>query len=260
MGIRKLIVGFIFFILLTFSGSFFSCTSVDTPKCSYTILAVLAHPDDETLISGTLAELIDQGCNVSVVYTTSGDDGPDMTGQGLEGDALAEVREKETLTSLNHIGVANPPLFLKFPDSHVDKYTREIEDTLIKIFRQIDPDVVISFGPDGITNDLDHIATGSVSDQVFDSIHGGKLLLHMAISRKASYIYPIPAPVEDHLIDMQVDVSDHKRIRFKSNNAHRTQFGFGNRLFWKIYVLRFPFEEFVIVYNHSGEQIIQDCF
>lgn len=134
MGIRKLMVVFISFILPTFFLGLFSCTSVNTPKCSYTILAVVAHPDDETLISGTLAKLIDHGCNVSVVYTTSGDAGPDKTGKSIQGYALAEVREKEAIASLNHIGVANPPLFLKFPDSQVYEYTREIEDSLIKIF------------------------------------------------------------------------------------------------------------------------------
>ena len=92
----------------------FSCDhEKKTTQCNHNILVVVAHPDDETLVSGTLAKLIDRGCEATVVFTTSGDDGPDMTGQGLHGNALAEMREKEAQRSLNHIGVKNPPLFLR---------------------------------------------------------------------------------------------------------------------------------------------------
>jgi LmbE family N-acetylglucosaminyl deacetylase len=238
----------------------YSCKSVVSTECEYNILVVLAHPDDETLISGTLAKLSAQGSHITVVYTTSGDDGPDMTRQGLYGDALAEVREREARKSLLCIGDIKPPLFLKFPDSHVSEHREELMDTLSAIFQQIDPDVVITFGPDGVTDDLDHITTGYATDRIVDGSNNVKLLVHLAISQKASSIYPIPSPVADHLIDLHVDVSAYKRTRFKSNNAHRTQFGIGGRLFWKIFVRRYPYEEFVIVSIQDGEQILQNCF
>lgn len=259
MNIRRPLISIIPYTLIFLIG-LFSCRQPETHRCLYNVLVVVAHPDDETLVSGTLAKLIDKGCDVTIVYTTSGDDGPDMTKQGLHGDALAEVRETEAQKSLNHIDVTNPPLFLKFPDSHVWEYTREIKDTLIKIFQQIEPHVVITFGPDGVTDDLDHITTGYITGQVFDSTKTCKLLLHMAISRKASSIYPIPVPIDDSLINLRVDVSDYKRTRYKSNSAHRTQFGFGQRLFWKMFVRRFPFEEFVIAGNREGEQLLKECF
>jgi LmbE family N-acetylglucosaminyl deacetylase len=134
-----------------------------------------------------------------------------------------------------------------------------LKDTLSLIFKNTDPDLVITFGPDGVTDALDHIITGYITDQVFDSINTGKTLLHMAISQTASYIYPIPTPVADRLIDLRVDISAFKRNRFKSDSSHRTQFGFGNRLFWRQYVRRFPFEEFIIVRNRDGKQILCEC-
>lgn len=259
MKLRKTLISIIPLLFIVITG-LFSCSSEESPQCSYKILAVVAHPDDETLISGTLAKLADRGCDATVVYITSGDDGPDMTGMGLHGAALALEREDEARKSLDQIGITNPPVFLKFPDSHVWENSELIRDSLLMIFSRINPQVVITFGPDGVTDDPDHITTGFVTDQVFDSIRSGKLLLHMAISVKANRKYPIPAPVNDSLIDLRVDVSGYKRARFKSNNAHRTQFGPGQRLFWKMFVRRYPYEEFVIAGNLNAEQILLECF
>jgi LmbE family N-acetylglucosaminyl deacetylase len=251
---------FISVILLNAILVFNSCTPAETKVCKHSILVVVSHPDDETLISGTLAKLNAQGCHITIVFVSSGDDGPDRTGKGLHGAALADVREAEAVKSLKHIGILNQALFLRYPDGHISEHKDELTDQLIHIFQDLNPEVVISFGPDGVTNSLDHIATGSVTDHVFDTCHTGKLLLHMAISQRASKIYPIPAPVTDHLIDLKVKVSEYKRARIRSNKAHRTQFGFGNRLFWRLYVNRYPFEDFTISRNHDSERILQTCF
>ena len=254
-----------YFILISFfmvvvAGGLISCQSDEIQKSSYNVLLIVAHPDDETLVSGTLAKFTDLGCNVSVAYITSGDDGTDMTGKGLWGEPLARQRESEARRSLKHIGVTNPPLFLKYPDSHVLEYSAEIEDTLFQVFLRLNPDLVITFGSDGVTNDPDHITTGAITDRIFDATNTGKLLLHIAISQKACHIYPIPSPVPDHLIDLHVNVSRYRHMRFMSNSSHRTQFGVGQRLFWRIYVRRFPFEEFVIENKRAGGNlIINDC-
>jgi LmbE family N-acetylglucosaminyl deacetylase len=52
----------------------FSCQS-DAIKFHDNILVVVKHPDDETLIIGTLAKLVARGYPVTVTYVTSGDDG-----------------------------------------------------------------------------------------------------------------------------------------------------------------------------------------
>jgi len=149
-------------VLFSFLVVVISCRSIEHPKCSNQVITVIAHPDDETLICGTLAKLVARGCDVTMVYITSGDDGPDKTGQHLYGNALAAMREKEVQKSLDLIGIINPPRFLKFPDSHVAEYTREIKDTLVKIFQRLEPEIVITFGPDGVTDDPDHITTGYI--------------------------------------------------------------------------------------------------
>jgi len=148
-----------------------------------TICAILAHPDDETIISGTLAKLADLGFEIWIVYATSGDDGPDETGRGLHGNNLAQVREAEVVDALRSIEIEIPPIFLRYPDGHVHENIDSLQNDLISIMDDIRPNIIIGFGPDGITGDWDHISTGLATDSVFGQIDYGRLLLHMAITK-----------------------------------------------------------------------------
>jgi LmbE family N-acetylglucosaminyl deacetylase len=97
----------------------------------------------------------------------------------LHGESLVEVREQEARVALQAIGIQNPPIFLKYPDSHVPNHIEDIQHALCNLLNEINPVVVISFGPDGITDDWDHKMTGFATDFAFDLTDSGKLLLHM---------------------------------------------------------------------------------
>jgi LmbE family N-acetylglucosaminyl deacetylase len=237
----------------------YHCKS-DEIKLQDNILVVLAHPDDETLISGTLAKLAARGYSVTVAFATSGDEGEDVSGRGLSGADLAEERQQEARRSLRGLGIDSVPIFLKFPDSHVKEYIYEIKDALLDVFDNVEPLVVITFGPDGITDDWDHALTGIATDHVFDITESGKLLLHMAISESAPKIFPVRVPVHTNAINFRVDVSAYTQKRINSNDAHRTQFPQRFRSRWRGFVQEATTEEFIIARNRGGEEIIQDCF
>ena len=221
---------------------------------------ILAHPDDETIISGTLAKLALKGCPVTVVYVTSGDDGPDETGQGLHGEALAEVREKEAQTALRAIGIQKSPIFLKYPDSYVPDYTEDIQHALCNLFKEIKPVLVISFGPDGITDDWDHKMTGFATDFAFDHTDHGKLLLHMAHTESLIPISETSVDVSEHAIDLPVNVSDFTDERVKAFEAHHTQFPKRARIAYRVLVHTRKTEEFIIARNRNAEKLLQKCF
>lgn len=239
----------------------FTCKSeVNFTKTDEQICVVLAHPDDETIISGTLAKLKSKGYNITVVYATSGDDGPDETGQGLHGDALAGVREKEAQTALQALGIINPPIFLKFPDSYVPNHTEEIQHALYNLFNKIKPIVVISFGPDGITDDWDHKMTGFATDFAFDLTDSGKLLLHMAITESMIPISAFSVYVSEHAVNLPVNVSDYNDERLKAFNAHHTQFPKRARIAYKGLVHARRIEEFIIARNRDADSLMHNCF
>jgi LmbE family N-acetylglucosaminyl deacetylase len=219
---------------------------------SGSICAVLAHPDDETIISGTLAMLSSQGFDLTVVYVTSGDDGPDETGNGLHGKELAEVREKEAINSLQAIGITTPPVFLRYPDGHVHENVDSVQQKLTVLLDAISPDIVIGFGPEGITGDGDHKSTGIATDLAFDQTVSGKLLLHMAITKPFPPFYANGVAVPRNTVDVRIRVSRYFRQRTLAVEAHQTQFNNGVRSAYKIFVHAMRKEKFIIARHRNA--------
>ena len=261
MNLRKQIYWLISFFLLCTIPLLFECKSkalVD--EIGEKICVVLAHPDDETIISGTLTMLSAKGCDIKVVYVTSGDDGPDVTEQGLHGKSLAEVREKEVQAALQAIGIQQRPIFLKYPDSHVSDHADDILHALYNLLNEIEPMVVIGFGPDGITGDWDHAMTGLATDFAFDLIDSGKLLLHMAHTKSLIPISESSVDVSEHAVDLRVNVSDYTDQRVQAFDAHHTQFPKGARVAYKVLVHTRRTEEFIISRNRNADDLLYKCF
>jgi GlcNAc-PI de-N-acetylase len=71
------------------------------------ILVVVAHPDDETMVTGYLAKaIIDEHKRVAVIFATRGNSGGDATGQE-QAAALGDEREIEAHRALSVLGVSN---------------------------------------------------------------------------------------------------------------------------------------------------------
>jgi len=77
--------------------------------------------------------------------------------------------------------------WLRIPDHAVaDHDTDELVERIATVFREEQPDVVMTFGPDGVTGHPDHIAVGEVATQAFhrvreEGVPGFSRLLHQAI-------------------------------------------------------------------------------
>jgi LmbE family N-acetylglucosaminyl deacetylase len=127
-------------------------------------MAVLAHPDDESLgIGGTLAKYAAEGADVCVLTATRGDGGRyqeyrpgDPQHPGPE--ALANIRERELRAAASVLGVRDVA-FLDYRDQHLDRANpREAIAAIVAHLRRVQPDVVITFGPDGAYGHPDHVA------------------------------------------------------------------------------------------------------
>lgn len=127
-------------------------------------MAVLAHPDDESLgVGGTLAKYASEGVDVFLVTATRGDAGRyrglPPTDPGHPGpETLAKIRETELRTAASALGVREVSL-LDYRDQQLDSANpREAVAAIVGHVRRIQPDVVITFGPDGAYGHPDHIA------------------------------------------------------------------------------------------------------
>jgi LmbE family N-acetylglucosaminyl deacetylase len=142
-----------------------------------TILGLWAHPDDEAYLSaGIMAAAVDAGQRVVCVTATRGELGS-LDEERWPLDTLAAVREKELDACLAVLGVTEH-VWLDYPDGACDAVP--IDDAvarLVAIIDEVRPDTVLTFGPDGMTWHVDHIAVSRwTTEAVRRSSHGTRLL------------------------------------------------------------------------------------
>jgi LmbE family N-acetylglucosaminyl deacetylase len=132
-----------------------------------TLLAVLAHPDDESLVAGgTLARYADAGARVALLCATRGEWGPISDAQLADYETLGPVREQELRAACDVLGVRWLH-FLDLPDGGV-RWAMEEEslgalENLLGAIEELQPQAIITFGPDGLYGHDDHIAIGELT-------------------------------------------------------------------------------------------------
>jgi LmbE family N-acetylglucosaminyl deacetylase len=128
------------------------------------LMAVLAHPDDESLgVGGTLAKYASEGVDVFLLTATRGDRGR-FRGYHLDEHqhpgplALANIREDELRAAASALGVREVSI-LDYHDQLLDRANpREAVAAIAGHLRRVQPEVVVTFGPDGAYGHPDHIA------------------------------------------------------------------------------------------------------
>ncbi len=124
-----------------------------------TLMAVFAHPDDEAFgTGGTLSRYAAAGCDVYLVTATRGEAGeiaePDLATPA----DLPRVREEELRCACRIYGI-HPPRFLDYIDGQLTTvHQGQAVGKVVRLIRKLRPDVLITFGPEGIYGHYDHIA------------------------------------------------------------------------------------------------------
>lgn len=134
------------------------------------ILAVLAHPDDESFgLGGTLALYAKRGYETYYVCATRGEAGM-VDAEHLNGfKDTAELRTRELMNAAKHLGLKEV-FFLGYrdsgmpgmeennhPDAQIQRPIEEVAGKVVKYIRSLKPDVVITFDPIGGYKHPDHI-------------------------------------------------------------------------------------------------------
>jgi len=124
------------------------------------LLAVFAHPDDESMGMGaTLAKYSAEGVETILVCATRGERGwfgPEEQNPGL--GALGQIREGELRCAAETLGM-RAVHFLDYVDGELDQANpAEVIGKIVTHIRAIQPQVIVTFPPDGNYGHPDHIA------------------------------------------------------------------------------------------------------
>ncbi len=218
---------------------------------SGTLALVVAHPDDDTFGSaGTVAlHADDPAFRFVLVHATSGEAGQIADPALATPETLGAVREEEDRRSWVALGrEPDRHEWLRYPDHGVDAIDRsELVGRIETILAEERPDVVVTFGPDGVTGHPDHVTVGLATTEAFHRLRaadagGFRRLIHTAIPQRridewnrelvqagkepmdSSQLY-VPGGVPDEAIDVEVDTSQVIEPVVAAIAEHRTQAG-----------------------------------
>ncbi len=158
------------------------------------LLAMFAHPDDETFgAGGTMALAAAAGAPTWIVCATDGDLG------GVEGarELDRDLRRGELRCAMTALGVAEP-IFLGYGDSGMEGWPKpagclaladadEVVGRLVAVIRELRPATIVTFDPGGIYGHPDHVAISARATVAFRRAAaepgGPTTLYHQAISQ-----------------------------------------------------------------------------
>jgi LmbE family N-acetylglucosaminyl deacetylase len=120
------------------------------------LMGIWAHPDDEAYLpAGLVGRMVDAGRPVTVLTATRGEKGT-ADPAAYDQSHFAARRERELRASLRELGVHDVRL-LGYPDGACDLIDDEAAvGTIAEAITTVAPDLVVTFGPDGITGHRDH--------------------------------------------------------------------------------------------------------
>lgn len=132
------------------------------------IIGVFSHPDDEVLISGTLLKYNKPNTEIYLLCLTKGGASEIVDKNLLVNGSITETREEEYKKATKLLGVKDS-FILDFDDQKLGEEDEgKLLKSVLKYIRKIDPDVIITWGPDGFTFNPDHIKTSEITTKAFN--------------------------------------------------------------------------------------------
>lgn len=196
------------------------------------ILYVVAHPDDEVLMSGTLSLLKRRfGLPVKGLYLTHGEDGPTydlVPKSGLKERRTQELGHVKALLALDEMTVCD------YPDRYLaDQDFDAVCDTVRREAEAFSPTYIFTFDENiGMYGHTDHVAAGKAATRTakqLDSVKGvfqmtlpgGMLALALKMSKTFRERYDpargLPRP------NAAANIYRWRTIRYAVTRAHETQ-------------------------------------
>ena len=199
------------------------------------LLAIFAHPDDESYrAGGALALLARKGSQVWVLCATRGEQGilkmdPEETGQ---------VRQIEMECACRALGIEKP-LFLNYQDGTLPEVNEEIAvGQVVGAIRKLRPQALLTWPPSGVSGHPDHVAVSSWTEKAFqlaadpaaypehkEASHAVDALYHIVIPSSLAETMKMPHlhTVPDEEVTLTLDVSAVWDAKIAAIQCHASQ-------------------------------------
>jgi LmbE family N-acetylglucosaminyl deacetylase len=147
------------------------------PRGPRTLALVVAHADDEGPVAPILARYAREGVRIYEIIASDGSQGAGFQGNiprpepGAAGEDLVRQRAEEARCSAQALGL-EPPILLDFPDGKLGDYIGDrsllyrLTDRLQQELQRLQPDVILTWGPDGGIGHPDHRLVSNIVTQL----------------------------------------------------------------------------------------------
>ena len=217
------------------------------------LMAVLAHPDDESMgIGGILAKYAAEGVGTYLITATRGQHGwPGNTDADPGPERLGAIREAELRAAAATLKISDVRL-LEYMDGELDSSDpAAMTQTLVDHLRRVRPQVVVTFDPTGYYGHPDHIAIAqsataavvAAADPAFESptqsaAHRVSKLYYLAPLASTIALYEAamgdlvmtveggdrrPVAWPDWAVSARIDATDYWQQVWQAVGAHRSQ-------------------------------------
>ncbi len=204
-------------------------------------LIIVAHPDDESfLFAGTTLQFEDQGKVIGIICATKGEKGADRLNRNLSTFEMAKIRTKELLGAC-HILNCECKNFYDYPDGGLDQVDfDELVNKLIKDIDRHQPEIILTFGDEGVSGHRDHIAIGKAATKAamnaenkpkevwkasIPASMAEDFVIH-AEKRRVHHKHYVPTQLvgvpDEKLI--KINVSKYKDQKLEAIEAHKSQY------------------------------------
>ena len=183
-----------------------------TPAPGERLLAIFAHPDDESTVSPILHRYAREGADVTIAIATDGRLGYREHAGIPAGDELAAVRREEMQCAADKLGV--DLVHFDYHDQlragegyggHIP-HVRALLADVTDLIESLQPDAIITWGPDGGSNHMDHRLIGDTVTGALLSRDWGKPISLYYYGTPASRIEDADARARRGVLDEYLNV------------------------------------------------------
>lgn len=184
------------------------------------MLVILAHPDDESFAAGgTLAKYSHQDVQVILLCATRGEAGILEANPEDAGD----LRERELRQAAELLGIEVH--FLGYPDGEL-AYTKpeKLLETIACWIDLVQPQVILTFGPEGVSGHPDHVTISHIVTQAYDLFYKKGVPLYIHPSEATVLGCGVSYSITEYGKPLvEVDISDYKLEKVRAIQSHASQ-------------------------------------
>ncbi len=191
------------------------------------LVAIFAHPDDESFGPGGTLALFSKTHDVYLICVTPGELGDNHHDGDIKN--LAKIRCEELENSAKILGIKKV-FCLGYNDGYLsNKVYQNIASDIRNITDKIKPEIILTFDEKGVSGHIDHIAVSMIAHFVFYKVDYAKELMlfceseQEAAAYRSDYFVYVPTGYDPNKVDKVINISSVYRKKVDAMKAHQSQ-------------------------------------